>query len=207
MKDLHGNDYINSEDVIENVDELENDIQTLQEELDELTQELDTLEGEINALSPERNRQRQELDILVSDRTEREDTGMSAADIAEKIEDTNTGIRGLESEIEALEKALENLEGRINRHRERISETEEELKPYKDLAEQCQNYGDWKHGTRLIRKSEFKKYAREFAEDTGAVDENADWPVNCIDWDQAADELENDYSSFYFDGEEYLMRD
>ena len=31
--------------------------------------------------------------------------------------------------------------------------------------------------------------------------------MNCIDWDQAADELENDYSSFDFDGEEYLMRD
>lgn len=207
MKDLRGNDYINSEDVIENVDELENDIQTLKEELDELTQELDFLEGDINALSYERNRQRQELDILVSDRTEREDKGLSAADIAEKIEDTNTRLRETEDTIKANETDIDMLNGRINRHRERISETKEELKPYKDLAEQCQNYGDWKHGTRLIRKKEFKNYAQEFAEDIGAVDKRADWPMNCIDWDQAANELENDYSSFYFDGEEYLMMD
>ena len=212
MKDLRGNDYIDSEDVIENIDELENDIQTLTEELDELIQEIDTLEEELNDLSSQRKSIQQVLGILDSNKTEQEDDGESLADIISSfepsyIEDTTAHLRKLESEIETLEKGIEKAKGFLEEHQESISETEEELKPYKDLAEQCQNYGEWKYGTRLIRRREFKNYAQELAEDVGAVDENAKWPMNCIDWDQAANELEDDYSSVDFDGEEYLMRD
>ncbi len=37
-------------------------------------------------------------------------------------------------------------------------------------------------------------FAREMADQLGAVDENAQWPMNCIDWEYAAKELMYDYS-------------
>jgi hypothetical protein len=44
-------------------------------------------------------------------------------------------------------------------------------------------------------------FAQEIAEQIGAVDSNATWPNNCIDWEQAAGELMYDYSEadgYYF---------
>jgi len=44
-------------------------------------------------------------------------------------------------------------------------------------------------------------FARETADSIGAVDKNASWPMNCIDWEQAAKELMYDYSEangYYF---------
>jgi len=37
-------------------------------------------------------------------------------------------------------------------------------------------------------------FAREMAEQLGAIDKNAQWPQNCIDWEYAAKELMYDYS-------------
>lgn len=39
-----------------------------------------------------------------------------------------------------------------------------------------------------------ENFAREIADQLGAVDNNASWPQNCIDWEQAASELMCDYS-------------
>ncbi len=37
-------------------------------------------------------------------------------------------------------------------------------------------------------------FAQNLAEDLGAVDKNASWPNNCIDWEKAASELMYDYT-------------
>ena len=75
------------------------------------------------------------------------------------------------------------------------------------LAEQAEGYAaDWQYGEQLIRDSYFKDYAMELAEDIGAVDANASWPNTCIDWDQAARELQMDYTSVEFAGVTYLIR-
>lgn len=37
-------------------------------------------------------------------------------------------------------------------------------------------------------------FAQQIAEDIGAIDKNAGWPNNCIDWEYAAKELMWDYS-------------
>lgn len=58
----------------------------------------------------------------------------------------------------------------------------------------------------LIPRSEWKGYAQELAEDIGAISRDMQWPLNCIDWEQAADELEMDYSSVEIEGVEYLFR-
>lgn len=86
------------------------------------------------------------------------------------------------------------------------SDEGQELKALKALAEEGEGYSDWKHGAALIRDSYFKDYAMQTAEDIGCVDEAARWPATCIDWDQAADELKQDYSMIDFDGVEYWIR-
>ena len=65
--------------------------------------------------------------------------------------------------------------------------------------------GEW-YPITLIRESYFKDFAQELAEDIGAVDSNASWPNNCIDWDYAARELKHDYTSTEIDGVTYLYR-
>lgn len=76
----------------------------------------------------------------------------------------------------------------------------------KGLADDADGCGDWKYGATLIRETHFKDYAQQLAEDIGAVNKDQSWPNNCIDWDQAARELEMDYTSVAFDGVEYLIR-
>ena len=66
--------------------------------------------------------------------------------------------------------------------------------------------GDWQYGATLIRDSCFVEYAQQFAEDIGAIDENAPWPARHIDWEAAADELRKDYIIVEFDGVTYWTR-
>ena len=73
-----------------------------------------------------------------------------------------------------------------------------------DEAEGCA--ADWKHGETLIRDSYFRDYAEELAEDIGAINHEASWPNNCIDWDRACWELQMDYTSVDFDGVTYWVR-
>lgn len=83
----------------------------------------------------------------------------------------------------------------------------EELKALLALAEEAEGYAaDWKHGEALIRDSYFKEYAQELADDIGAVPAGLTWPCTCIDWDQAARELQMDYTQVEFDGVTYWIR-
>jgi len=87
------------------------------------------------------------------------------------------------------------------------SEDGQELKVLKALAEEAEGYAaDWSHGETLIRDSYFQEYAQELAKDTGAVNTDAAWPNNCIDWEKAADELKQDYTEVDFDGVAYWIR-
>ncbi len=85
-------------------------------------------------------------------------------------------------------------------------EDAEEFKALQGLAEEAEGSGDWAHGETLIRDSHFKQYAMDFADEIGAVDSSASWPNTCIDWDQAADELQQDYTSVDYDGVTYWLR-
>lgn len=82
-----------------------------------------------------------------------------------------------------------------------------ELKALTVLSEECSDYADdWAYGAALIRDSYFMEYAQELAEDIGAIDSEASWPNNCIDWERAAQELRMDYTSVDFDGVTYWVR-
>jgi hypothetical protein len=89
---------------------------------------------------------------------------------------------------------------------EKTDNEKEELKILKELAEEASGSPDWPYGETLIRDSYFTEYAQDLAEDIGAINSESNWPNNCIDWEQAARELQMDYMSVDFDGVEYWIR-
>jgi len=104
--------------------------------------------------------------------------------------------RDIMARIEELEESGE----------DRTEQETEELRALQALTEEACGSPDWEHGETLIRDTYFKSYAQELAEDIGAIDRNASWPSRCIDWEQAADELKQDYFSADFDGVTYWIR-
>ena len=65
---------------------------------------------------------------------------------------------------------------------------------------------DWEFGVTLIHEYSFREYAQEFAEDIGAISREFQWPLHCIDWERAADELKMDYMEVDFGGATYYVR-
>jgi hypothetical protein len=84
------------------------------------------------------------------------------------------------------------------------ADEDEELQALLKLADEGAD--DWEHGVALIRNSYFATYAEELADDLGAVPADASWPLTCIDWEQAARELQGDYTALDFDGVTYWVR-
>jgi hypothetical protein len=76
----------------------------------------------------------------------------------------------------------------------------------KAFAEEGQQAEDWQDGAQFIRDSYFEDFAEELAGDIGAIDPKATWPLNCIDWEQAARKLQSSYFSVEFDGVTYWTR-
>lgn len=73
--------------------------------------------------------------------------------------------------------------------------------------EELESYiSDFRHGETMIPEHEFEDYARQLAEDIGAIPDDASWPCTCIDWEQAARELAMDYTTVTYQGEDYLVR-
>lgn len=58
----------------------------------------------------------------------------------------------------------------------------------------------------MISEDDFEDYARELAEDIGAISRDTQWPATCIDWEYAAHELKMDYSEVEVDGVTYYFR-
>lgn len=116
------------------------------------------------------------------------DSRIDSRDIISRIED-------LESEIECAEEG------------EDLTDVKDELAILTSVKEEGENYAsDWNYGATLIKESDFENYAEEFAQDIGAFDSGGSWPLNCIDWAEAADQLKVDYTEIDFDGETYLVR-
>ena len=81
-----------------------------------------------------------------------------------------------------------------------------ELTSLRALREEV-NSSEWEFGLGLIDVDYFTEYAEQLAGDIGAIDPNAVWPLNYIDWEAAADALKSDYTTVEFDGQEYLYRE
>lgn len=61
-------------------------------------------------------------------------------------------------------------------------------------------------GAALIADHYFETYAQDLVEDIGAINRDASWPNDCIDWELAAEQLQQDYSTVDFDGITYWVR-
>lgn len=88
---------------------------------------------------------------------------------------------------------------------EELAELESLLDDLNGMGGDEQWEGDW-YPVTLIRDSYFQDYAQELAEECGMIDINAKWPMTCIDWGQAARELQWDYSSVEVNGVTYWTR-
>jgi len=110
-------------------------------------------------------------------------------------------LRDLDAELDELRDQLEDGEKLNEVERDRL----EALEALDAELDGMRRYANNIHPT-LIEESEFEDYARQLAEDIGAIDNDAAWPARCIDWKQAADELRMDYTSVSFDGDDYLVR-
>ncbi len=65
---------------------------------------------------------------------------------------------------------------------------------------------DWEDCIVFINEDYFENYARELAEDIGAISRDADWPTSCIDWGRAAQEVQIDYTSVEFGNTTYYYQ-
>jgi hypothetical protein len=87
---------------------------------------------------------------------------------------------------------------------------EDEAEEFRDLTTFAQEAGgyiaNWQYGETFIRDSYFETYARELAEDIGAIDPNANWPLTYIDWEAAAAALLDDYTDYTLRGVTYWAR-
>lgn len=142
------------------------------------------------------------IEELESEREALSDAFDEATEAAQEERDRKRPRRAI---LKALEAAEDEARSALATWDE--SEEAEELKQLKKLESQAEGYAsDWRHGTQLIRDSHFEDYAQELAEEIGAIDRNASWPNNCIDWERAASELQQDYTSVDFGGVTYWVR-
>lgn len=82
----------------------------------------------------------------------------------------------------------------------------QELKKLLALQDEASSSPDWQHGEALIADGYFEEYAQELAEDIGAIQKGATWPNDCIDWEEAASRLKQDYYSVTYGETEYWIR-
>ena len=115
--------------------------------------------------------------------------------------DLQMRIDELESDIEtAVEKNDE--EGLNDEEQSDLDDNSEELESLTEFRDEVAS-SEWDSGLTLISDDYFEDYARQFAEDIGAFSGSESWPGTCIDWKQAAEELQMDYSCADFDGTTY----
>lgn len=120
--------------------------------------------------------------------------------------------RDVIARIEYLEQELADEEGNVptpetaDEDEYRMEEIEE-LAALRALTEEAEGYApDWQYGATLIRDSYFEDYARELAEEIGAVSGEERWPLTCIDWEKATRELQMDYTEVSFGEVSYWIR-
>lgn len=89
-----------------------------------------------------------------------------------------------------------------------LTDEHEELIRLRELVEEIDNNAGDKarDGVGLIADHYFERYAQELADDIGAINADAVWPVCHIDWEAAAESLKMDYSSIEYDGVTYWVR-
>lgn len=119
----------------------------------------------------------------------------------DEILDTTFDSREIIDRIAALEDEFTNDDGELQIN---DPDTLDEYAQLKDIADEIGD--EAAYGVTLIREDYFEDYARELAEDIGAIDADAAWPNNYIDWGAAAEALQMDYTSIEIQDTTYFYR-
>lgn len=102
---------------------------------------------------------------------------------------------------------VDELEGREDDEDDPLDEDEtEELAKLREIVDEGENCEDWNYGATLVHERYFTRYAEQFADDIGAIDSKATWPLSYIDWEAAAEALKQDFYEFEVHGETYFGR-
>lgn len=117
------------------------------------------------------------------------DSVFDSRDVIERIEQ-------IESEIEELDE---------DNDYDDVVDLRDELSALTALRDEI-NDEEFEFGITFVADFYFEDYAQELAESIGAIDREAGWPLNRIDWEAAAEDLKIDYTSVEFQGEEYWYR-
>lgn len=158
-----------------------------------MTKTLEDLSGDDTINSRDLYLRKCELESLRDDvELAESEVADAEGEIAFAIEPDEALAETLASKVEALKDA-----------QDAFSEPEKaELKELEQLENEIDGF---MHGATLVHENYFKKYAQQYADDIGAIDRNAKWPLNCIDWDEAAEQLQSDFSSVEIDGATYYF--
>jgi hypothetical protein len=130
---------------------------------------------------------------------------LDSRDIDAKIEEFESEFNSRmdtlkESSGEELEVAEEDFENWLDENMDEFVS----LLAFREEAEQYTS--EWKYGATIINDDFFEDYAKQLAEDIGAIDWSQSWPLTCIDWAEAANQLKQDYAEFDFDGNTYYVQ-
>ncbi len=118
--------------------------------------------------------------------------------------DTNDS-RELIEYIDELEEEITDYDELRDDEPDEMEDEREELEALKGFAEEIEGYNsDFHHGCTLINSDHWKEYVQELAEETAGGD-YSEWPLNCIDWSDAATELEHDYAEIECLGESFFV--
>ena len=111
--------------------------------------------------------------------------------------DSRDIIKTLEDWESDLEIAREEAESEPDDVRQELDDgvLEGRVKALREFVRECEGAEDWEFGIELVRDSFFEQYARDLAEDVGAINGEESWPCDHIDWGAAASALQGDYFS------------
>jgi len=115
--------------------------------------------------------------------------------------------RDIEARIHELEEERDALDDGGKTWAAEYPDESEELAVWLAVREQAKGSApDWDYGTTLIHDRYFTRYAQDLADDLGALREATDWPLRHIDWDAAAEALQQDYTPIEVDSITYWVR-
>lgn len=132
------------------------------------------------------------------------------SDIASNDQIDSRDMEALIDELEAIKESHDDwlAEDLSDRGDEPDQLNDDQAKMLTELLSVRDSCGsEWKYGVAYIRESHWTEYAQQLAEDVGAIPDDAKWPCNCIDWEEAASQLAQDYSQIDIDGTTFYYRD
>lgn len=137
-------------------------------------------------------------DCMATEAISNTENVLDSRDIVKRVDDLDSGLTDSEREClgitdpdvttfdDLTDEQVELLKGVYNEH---ASVEFDEWVILKALIKEIEDYaGDRpSDGVTLIRDSYFETYAREFAEDIGAIQDDARWPCTCIELERSGE--------------------